>query len=41
MSWTTRAEAVIRELRDIEGASIKLEGDEVREIHVITRSKRP
>ncbi|MBI1796905.1 MAG: hypothetical protein HY076_08695 [Candidatus Eisenbacteria bacterium] len=41
MSWTTRAEAAIRALRDVDGATIQLEGDEIREIHVLTHSKRP
>lgn len=40
-SWTTRAEAAIRTLRDVEGASIQADGDEVREIHVLTSSMRP
>ena len=40
-SWTSQAEAAIRALRDVDGASIQLEGDEIREIHVLTRSKRP
>jgi hypothetical protein len=40
-SWAAQAESAIKALRDVEGASIQLEGDEVREIHVLTRSKRP
>lgn len=40
-SWTAQAESAIKALRDVEGASIQLEGDEVREIHVLSRSKRP
>lgn len=39
--WTSKAEDAIRALRDVDGASIQLEGDEIREIHVLTRSKRP
>jgi hypothetical protein len=41
MSWTTKVEAAIRTLRDVEGASIQAEGDEIREVHVLTSSKRP
>jgi hypothetical protein len=37
----TRAEAAIRGLRDVEGASVQAEGDEISEIHVLTRSNRP
>lgn len=40
-SWTAQAESAIKALRDVEGVSIQLEGDDVREIHVLTRSKRP
>jgi hypothetical protein len=40
-SWTTKAEAAIRALRDVEGVSVQSEGDEIREIHVLTRSTRP
>jgi hypothetical protein len=40
-SWVGKAEAAIRALRDIEGASIWVEEDDVREIHVLTRSNRP
>jgi hypothetical protein len=40
-SWTTKAEAAIRALRDVEGASVQAEGDEIREIHILTRSNRP
>ena len=40
-AWTSSAEDAIRALRDVDGASIQLEGDEIREIHVLTRSKRP
>lgn len=29
------------QLRDVDAASVKMEGDEVREIHVVTRSHRP
>jgi hypothetical protein len=41
MSWMTRAEAAIRALRDVEGASIEADGDEIREIHVLSSSNRP
>ena len=40
-SWAAQAEAAIKALRDVEGVSIQTEADEVREIHVLTRSKRP
>ncbi|TMQ68635.1 MAG: hypothetical protein E6K78_00490 [Candidatus Eisenbacteria bacterium] len=39
-SWVARAEAAIRALRDVEGASILVAGDEVREIHILARSHR-
>lgn len=46
MSATTatlasQAEAAIRRLRDIEGVSVRAEGDDIREIHVLTSSERP
>src|SRR5262245_27567000 len=40
-SWAAQAETAIKALRDVEGVSIQIEGEEVREIHVLTRSKRP
>jgi hypothetical protein len=40
-SWAAQAETAIKALRDVEGVSIQTEGDEVREIHVLSRSKRP
>ena len=36
-----RVEGVIRRLRDVEGVSVKTEGDQIREIHVLTSSERP
>jgi hypothetical protein len=39
-SWTARAESSIKRLRDVDAASVKMDGDEVREIHVITGSHR-
>ena len=39
-SWSRQAESAIRGLRDIEGASVQSEGDEIREIHVLTTSRR-
>ena len=36
-----RVEAAIRRLRDVEGVSVNTEGDEIREIHVLTSSERP
>ncbi len=40
-SWTAQAESAIRGLRDVEGVSLQIEGDEIREVHVLTCSKRP
>lgn len=39
--WSDRAEAALRELRDVQGVSLQMQGDKVSEIHVETRSKRP
>lgn len=39
--WTVQVEAALRTLRDVEGASVQAVGQEVREIHVLTRSGRP
>ena len=36
-----RAEAAIRRLRDVDGVSVRAEGDELVEIHVVSRSERP
>lgn len=36
-----RAEAAIRRLRDVEGVSVRAEGDDILEIHVLTSSERP
>src|SRR5512138_1101496 len=46
MSATTttlasRAEAAIRRLRDVEGVSVRADGDDIVEIHVVTSSERP
>ncbi|MFM8559135.1 MAG: hypothetical protein ACKOC6_05970, partial [bacterium] len=35
-----RAEAAILRLRDVDGVSVRAEGDELTEIHVVSRSKR-
>jgi hypothetical protein len=40
-AWTASAEAAIRALRDVEDVRIQTEGDGVREIHVVTSSRRP
>jgi hypothetical protein len=37
----SRAEAAIRRLRDVEGVSVRTEGDDILEIHVVTSSERP
>jgi hypothetical protein len=39
-AWTERAEAAIRSLRDVEGVSIQAEGDDIRELHILTTSRR-
>jgi hypothetical protein len=39
-TWTARAEAALRTLRDVDQASIEAEGDEVREIHIVSSSLR-
>jgi hypothetical protein len=36
-----RAEAAIRRLRDVDGVSVRAEGDALVEIHVVSRSDRP
>jgi hypothetical protein len=41
LPWPKRAEAAIRSLRDVEGASVQIEDDDIREIHVLTSSARP
>ena len=41
VSWTTDAESGIRGLPDVEDARILVEGGEVREIHVISGSRKP
>jgi hypothetical protein len=41
LPWSKRAEAAIRSLRDVEGASVQIEDDDIREIHVLTSSARP
>ncbi len=40
MTLATKAESEIRNLRDIEGVSVRVDGDVIREIHVVTRSDR-
>lgn len=40
MTLATKAEAEIRRLRDIEGVSVRVDGDVIREIHVVTNSDR-
>lgn len=37
----SKAEATIRRLREVEGVSVRAEGSEIREIHVLTSSERP
>jgi hypothetical protein len=42
-SWLARVEAAIRGLRDcgIEAVNLQMEGDEIRELHVLSTSRRP
>jgi len=40
-SWTTDAENGIRGLPDVEDAKILVEGGEIREVHVISGSRKP
>lgn len=40
-TWVSKAEAAILALRDVDGATIQLEGEEISEIHILTRSNRP
>jgi hypothetical protein len=37
----SRAEAAIRRLRDVDGVSVRADGDDLVEIHVVSRSDRP
>jgi len=39
--WTSQAEAGLRSLRDVDAASITADGEEITEVHVVTRSTRP
>lgn len=39
--FADRAEAALRELRDVHGVSLQMHGEKVSEIHVETRSRRP
>lgn len=39
-AWGAQIEEALRNLRDIDGASVVTEGDEIREIHVVTSSDR-
>jgi hypothetical protein len=41
MSWTTDAESGIRGLPDVDDARILVEGGEIREVHVISGSRKP
>ena len=40
-AWTRAAEEALRRVRGIEEATIRLEDDEIREIHILTTSTRP
>src|SRR5882672_10425659 len=39
--WMSQAEVALKGLRDIEDAVIQGQGDEIREIHIVTSSTRP
>jgi hypothetical protein len=39
--WIDRAEAALRELRDVDGVSVQMQGEKISEIHVETRTRRP
>jgi len=39
--WILEFEDAIRSLRDVHGVSLRGEGDEVREVHILTTSRRP
>jgi hypothetical protein len=38
--WVADAEAILKQMRDIEHAAIATEGDEIREVHVVARTTR-
>ena len=40
-SWMSEAETALKGLRDIEGVVIQGQGDDIREIHIVTSSSRP
>jgi hypothetical protein len=40
-AWTRAAEEALRRVRGIEEATIRIEDDEIREIHILTTSTRP
>src|SRR5258708_21947598 len=40
-SLTERAEAAIRRLPDVEGVSVQVMGEEIREVHVLSNGERP
>ena len=39
--WMSQAELALKGLRDVEGVVIQGQGDDVREIHIVTSSSRP
>lgn len=39
--WAAEMEEAIRALRDVDGASIQANGEEIREVHILTTSRRP
>ena len=36
--WAARAEAAIKSLRDVDGVSIQADGEDIRELHILTTS---
>ncbi len=40
LSWTSRVEAALRTLRDVEGVVVRADGENIREIHLVTSSDR-
>lgn len=40
LPWTSRVEAALRTLRDVEGVVVRADGENIREIHLVTSSDR-
>jgi hypothetical protein len=39
-TWVHKAEEALRALRDVDAASIQVEGDEISEVHIVSRANR-